>query len=70
MATTAQLKLVFDTMGGQKTWTFKQVKDATLAEVKTLMDTMITNGSIYKYPPLSKVSAQRVITETQDYDLS
>lgn len=66
-----QLKLVFDTMGGQKTWTYKNANEnVTATQVKNLMDTMITNGSIYKYPPLAKVSATAVITETQEYDIS
>lgn len=68
---TAQLKLVFETMAGEKTWTFKNANpSATVSDVKNLMDTMITNGSIYKYPPLTKVSATAVVTTTTEYDLS
>lgn len=65
------LKLVFETMGGRKTWSFKRADtEATTAQVKNLMDTMITNGSIYKYPPMEKVSATMVITQNVEYDLS
>lgn len=71
MAGSIQLKLVFDTMGGQKTWTFKNIKsEASTADVKNLMDVMIANGSVYKYPPLAKVSAIQQITTTVQYDLS
>lgn len=71
MATTQQLVLRFGTMNGEKSWTYNHVKDSpTVQEVNTLMDTMITNGSIYTNVPLSKVSAKLVIKEERDYELS
>lgn len=63
-----QLQLKFGTMSGEKTWTFKNVKDdITVTQVKNAMDTMITNGSVYKYPPLTKVSAQKVVTQVTNF---
>lgn len=71
MATTSKLILKFETMGGQKTWSFANMNpEVTTAKVKGLMDTMITNGSIYKYPPLAKVSAVMQTVTENDYDLS
>lgn len=71
MASGIQLQLRFGTISGEKTWTIKNVKDTiTTAQVKTAMDAMITNGSVYKYPPLSKVSAKRIVTTEETYDIS
>lgn len=71
MASTTNLKLKFGTMYGEKTWTIKYAAAVPSAQqVNTAMDTMITNGSIYKYPPLTKVSAQIVTTTTQDISVS
>ena len=71
MATTQQLVLRFGTMNGEKTWTYNHMKsEPTVQEVNTLMNTMITNGSIYTNVPLTKVSAQLVVKETRDYELS
>jgi len=41
--------------------------DAT--DVKTLMQTMITNGSIYQKPPITIVSAKTVTTTETDIAL-
>ena len=67
----SSLILRFGTMSGEKNWTFSEVdSDTPPATVKTLMDTMITNGSIYKYPPMTKISAKlRTVTE-DEYDIS
>lgn len=71
MATTS-LILKFGTMSGVKTWTFSNIDEAeaTEANVKTLMNTMITNGTIYKYPPLQKESATLRKVEEVDFDIS
>lgn len=67
MTQTTSLILKFGTMSGEKTWTYKYANSsATTAQVKALMQAMITNGSIYKYPPLQANSAQ-VTTTTKDY---
>ena len=71
MATGTSLILKFGTLAGEKTWTFSNVdEEASTASVKTLMNTMIENGSIYKYPPLSKVSAVTRIVREEAYDIS
>lgn len=61
------LYLKFGTTSGEKTWKLSNFDTTTTTQqVKTLMDTMITNGSIYKYPPLTKVSAKvQTVTESQ-----
>lgn len=65
MASTTKLQLKFGTMSGVKTWTFGYMQSALSAnDVNAAMDAMITNGSIYKYPPLTKDSATLVKTET------
>ena len=57
------LKMYFDTMGGPKTWSFKYAKaNAEPSQVRALGQTMIDNGSIYKYPPLQFTGAEMVVT--------
>lgn len=69
MSKTLQLK--FGTTSGEKSWKFPDVKDnLSTATVKSLMSTMITNGSIYAYPPLTMVSAKIVTTTETAIDLS
>lgn len=71
MASGTKLQLKFGTAYGEKTWTFNYAKsNASSQNVNTLMDTMITNGSIYRYPPLSKVSAKLVVTSETDISVS
>lgn len=70
MATGTVLKMTFDTMGGQKTWTFKYAKPSTtVANVKALGQAMVTNGSIYNHPPTALVKAIQVTTTESVYDL-
>ena len=65
------LKLKFGTMSGEKTWNFKYAKANTTTEnVKNVVSKMIENGSIYKYPPLTAVSATLVTTSETEVDLS
>lgn len=69
MATTLRLK--FGTMSGVKTWSFNNADtDVTSAQVKALADAMIANGDIYKYPPMTKESAEIVVTTTTPIDIS
>ena len=44
--------------------------DVTAAAVKTFMDMMITKGDCFQQVPYEKVSAQVVVTETTDLDIS
>lgn len=69
--TTTKLQMKFGTMSGVKTFTVNYVNpDARTADIKALMDTIITNGSIYTYPPLTKESAELITTETTEIDIS
>ena len=68
---TVKLQLKFGTMSGVKTWNINYAKeDATTSDIKDLMDVMIANGSIYKYPPLTKDSAIIIKTEETVVDIS
>lgn len=39
-------------------------------DVNTLMDTIVTNGSMFIDPPMSKVSAQIVTTSVRDVEMT
>lgn len=70
MASSQKLQLKFGTIDGVKTWNFNYAKTSPpVSQVKTLMNAMITNGSIYKYVPLEARSAAIVITTESYYDL-
>lgn len=71
MANTTKLVLKLGTTAGTKTWSFNYAKsNATTQNIKALADAMIANGSIYRYPPLTKESAQLVVATTTDIDIS
>lgn len=67
LATKNKLKLVFATATGNHTWNFSNIDGSiNSTRVNALMDTMIANGSVYKYIPLTKVSATfERVTETE-----
>ena len=44
--------------------------DAASADVKAAMNTMITNGAIFKNVPVSIKGAKAVITTESEFDLS
>lgn len=70
MASGTVLKMTFDTLAGQKTWTFKYARPSTsVANVKALGQAMITNGSIYNHQPTALVKALEVTTTESVYDL-
>ena len=67
---TSKLVLTFSTVEGKKNWTYNRAKsNATTANVKSLMASMITNGVIFATPPLMAQSAKMVTTSEVDYDL-
>lgn len=71
MASGNVLELKFQTTYGEKTFRFTRVKNnATSANVKNLVNTMIANGSIYAYPPLVAISAKIIVTSENAIDLS
>ena len=44
--------------------------DALVSDIKTLMNTIIANGSIFKKNPVSIKSAKAVRTSESEFDLS
>lgn len=70
MATVTTLKLKFGTANGTKTWNYKYAdSEVSASDVDKLMDTMITNGSVFAYPPLTKDSAELVQTITTTIEI-
>lgn len=66
MAAGTKLQLQFETMSGTKTWTFSNAKsNATTANVRTLAQTMITNGTLFQYQPI-RVSSAKIVTTTEN----
>lgn len=71
MASSAKLQLKFGTLSGVKTWSYSYADtEVTQQQVTTVMQAMINNGSIYKYPPLTADSAKVVVTTETDFDVS
>lgn len=71
MAATTKLILRFGTLSGEKNFTYNYGNaDAPDSDVKAAMQAMITNGSIFKYPPLSMISAKVQVTTESEFDLS
>lgn len=69
MAVSLQLK--FGTLAGVKTYNFKNAKaELSNSNVVNLMQAMITNGSIYKNPPMTAESAKLVVTTESEFDVS
>ena len=67
---TSKLVLKFGTLSGEKTWSFNNAKsDVATSSVKSFIQTMITNGSIYTYPPMTAKSAKIVTTSEDIIDL-
>lgn len=71
MAAGTKLILRFGTASGEKNFTYNYANaEATALSIKTAMNAMITNGSIFRSPPLTIISAKaQVITETE-FDLN
>lgn len=70
MAAGTKLILRFGTMSGEKNFTYNNINtSSSAAAIKAAMNTMIANGSIFRYPPMTIISAvAQVVTETV-YDL-
>lgn len=69
MAVISTLKIKMGTLSGTKTFSFKYAKNGvTSAQVKALAQALITNGSVYKYPPqvLDSATLEKVETDTID----
>lgn len=71
MAASSKLILRFGTTSGEKNFTYNYGDASTSAsDVKTAMNTMIENNSIFKYPPLTIISAKVQVTSETEFDLS
>ena len=72
MAAGSKLVLEFqDSLGDTIVHTFPYAKaGVTAAQVKTLMDTIISNGSIFYSKPATKVSAKIIFTTESNFSLS
>lgn len=71
MAAGTKLILRFGTASGEKNFTYNYGDSSALSsDVKTAMNTMITNGSVFKYPPLTAISAKVQVTTETEFDLS
>ncbi len=72
MASGVKLVLRFKTSNDKNViFSFNYAKSsATTAQVKNLMNGIITNGSIFTNVPVTAVSATQVVTEENEYDLS
>lgn len=71
MASSTKIVFRFGTTSGEKNFTYNYGNDEVSgATVKATMNTMIANGSIFRYPPLTIISAKTVITTESDIDVS
>ena len=72
MAAGTKLVLGFETSSGSTaTFTFNYAKPAaTLANVKTLLSAITTNGAIFSNAPVTAKGAKIVTTTETEYDLS
>lgn len=67
----SKLVLEFIGTGSHVKFNYKYADpEMTEANVKALMQGLITNGSIFENPPLEAVSAKLVTTTEDDFDLS
>ncbi len=67
----AKLVLEFAGTGSDVIFTYNYVDtNITTANVKALVNGLITNGSIFENPPVSAKSAKIITTTSTAYDLS
>ena len=70
MAAGTKLQLKFETMAGIKTWNFAYAKsEPTDQQVRTAMQAMITNGSVFENPPIRASSAKTITTTETVFDI-
>lgn len=67
MAAGSKLVLRFGTTSGEKNFIYNYGNsEASTSSVKAAMNSMIENGSLFRYPPLTKISAKvQIITESE-----
>lgn len=71
MATGTKIVFRFGTTSGEKNFSYNYGdEDATETNIKAAMQAFIDNGQIFKYRPLTMISAKYVITTEGEFDLS
>lgn len=71
MAAGTKLILRFGTASGEKNFIYNYGNaEATGSSITNAMDAMITNGSVFKYPPLTKISAKAEVTTVTEFNIS
>lgn len=71
MANSTKLYMRFGTTSGEKNFSYNYAKQSlSAATVKSIMNTFIANGEIFKYPPLTIIRAWMQVTEDTEFDLS
>lgn len=71
MAAGTKLILRFGTTSGEKNFTFNYGDANTaVSDIKALMNAMIANGSIFRYPPVTAISARAQVTTETTFDIS
>lgn len=71
MAAGTKLILRFGTSSGEKNFTYNYANSSALAsDVKAAMNAMIANGDIFRYKPLTIISAKAQVTSETEFDLS
>lgn len=67
---TATLKFTVGTLSGTKTMNFRLAKtNVSQAAVKSFAETLVENGSIYRYPPMTVEKAVLQIVSETTFDL-
>lgn len=71
MAAGTKFVLRFGTASGEKNFIYNHGNsEVNPASVKAAMQAIITNGSIFRYVPLTMISAKAQVTTETEYDLS
>lgn len=71
MATTKLVLSFISSSGDSQSFSYNYAKDEPVdADVKALMEGMITNGDIFENPPAALKSAKVVVTNESAIDLS
>ena len=71
MAAGTKLVLRFGTMMGEKNFSYNYGdEEADTSDIKAAMQAIITNGSIFRNPPLTPISAKCVVTSETEFDIS
>lgn len=71
MAAGTKIIFRFGTPSGEKTFSYNYGNDdASSADIKAAMNAFIANGEIFKYRPMTAISAKYVITTEGEFDIS